>query len=47
MCAQGGYLMRGKQLNFDVEKMTIGLGPWKLPINLKKGAKHVEERPQE
>lgn len=32
----GPYSMSGRQLTFDVNRMTIGLGPWKFSFPLKK-----------
>ncbi len=32
----GPYAMKGKKLSFDFDTLKLKLGPWTLPINLKK-----------
>ncbi|GLC68561.1 hypothetical protein PLESTF_000708900 [Pleodorina starrii] len=33
---KGGFQMDGRLLHFDVATMYLGLGPWRLPVSLKK-----------
>eukprot|EP00879_Flechtneria_rotunda_P008611 GHRR01009023.1.p1 GENE.GHRR01009023.1~~GHRR01009023.1.p1 ORF type:complete len:201 (+),score=68.97 GHRR01009023.1:103-705(+) len=39
----GPYAMKGRQLQFDVVSMNIGIGPWRFSIPIKKNAKAVAD----
>lgn len=40
---KGPCMSKGKQLSFDVTTMYVGLGPWRVPVTLKKDAKPLAE----